>query len=99
MASTTADCYLCTGSSPFLEPRDLVSVGFLKECHAALIALGKRARIIDYQNVKTKVLLKFEDRILTINIFSIPTLQLLSLFIHLQGLGKGSLQKVEPLFL
>ena len=71
------NCYLCTGSSPYLEPADLVSVGFLKQCHAALIAAGKRARPMDHQNVKSKVLLNFGDNVLTIDIFAIPSLHIL----------------------
>ena len=71
------NCYLCTGSSPFLEEAELVSIGFLKQCHANLIAAGKRARPMDHQNVKSKVLLKFDDKKLTIDIFAIPILHIL----------------------
>ena len=71
------NCYLCTGSSPFLKEAELVSVGFLKNCHANLIAAGKRARPMDHQNVKSEVLLKFPDKILTIDIFAIPSLHIM----------------------
>ena len=74
-------CIFCTGSVPWLEETELLTIGMLKEFNRRYneaLARGENPRPQDYQNAINELLLDwYPDHVLIIDVINFPQLHAL----------------------
>ena len=74
-ASSTHNCFLCEGKSPWKEKSDLMTVGDLRENREAYVAAGqKKVDASKFKNVVNEPLIVAPDDDLLIDLIGVPEL-------------------------